>query len=128
NLRGQGGGRDGAKYPCRRRQGWSAHPQRSADRARTACHGRGRGRDPARALPCRGRSDPFCRPDGPCCAGAGREGAGGWRMTPEALGRLAALTEARRDRDLARLEALMVEDRGLAEEIMRLAAVPAQDM
>ena len=49
-------------------------------------------------------------------------------MTPEALGRLAALTEARRDRDLARLEALMVEDRGLAEEIMRLAAVPAQDM
>src|SRR5690606_6725621 len=39
-----------------------------------------------------------------------------------------ALAAAQRDRDLARLEALMVEDRGHAEEIMRLAAVPAQDM
>ncbi len=49
-------------------------------------------------------------------------------MTPAALAGLLSLAVAMRDRDLARLEALMVEDRGLAEEIMRLAAVPAQDM
>lgn len=49
-------------------------------------------------------------------------------MTPAALAQLTALASARRERDLARLEALLVEDRGLAEEILRLAAVPAQDM
>jgi hypothetical protein len=49
-------------------------------------------------------------------------------MTPAALRGLLALAGARRDRDLARLEALAAEDRGLAEEILRLAAIPAQDM
>ncbi len=49
-------------------------------------------------------------------------------MSPEALAGLVSLAAARRDRDLARLEAMLVEERGLAEEIMRLAAIPAQDM
>jgi hypothetical protein len=49
-------------------------------------------------------------------------------VTPHALAGLVALARAQRERDLARLEALLVEDRGLAEEIGRLAALPSQDL
>jgi hypothetical protein len=49
-------------------------------------------------------------------------------VSPEALAGLVALAAARRERDLARLEALLMEDRGLADEITRLAALPAQDL
>ena len=48
-------------------------------------------------------------------------------MTPAALRRLAGLAEARRARDLARLDGLLTEDRRLQAGIAALAAMPAQD-
>ncbi len=49
-------------------------------------------------------------------------------MTPAALRRLAALAEARRARDLARLEGLLAEDRRLVAEIAWLAGTAARDL
>lgn len=49
-------------------------------------------------------------------------------MTPGALRRLAGLLDARKARDLARLEALVAEDRRLAAEVAALAATPARDL
>ena len=49
-------------------------------------------------------------------------------MTPAALARLAGLVEARKARDLARLEGLVAEDRRLAAEIAALAATSARDL
>jgi len=49
-------------------------------------------------------------------------------VTPEALRQLAALAEARRSRDLAVLEELLLEDRRLAAEILEIAAAPARDL
>lgn len=49
-------------------------------------------------------------------------------MTPDALRQLAALAEARRSRDLAVLDALLMEDRRLAAEILEVAAAPARDL
>jgi hypothetical protein len=48
-------------------------------------------------------------------------------MTPEALRRLAGLMEARKVRDLARLDGLMSEDRRLQAEIAELAATGRRD-
>ena len=48
-------------------------------------------------------------------------------MTPAALRQLGGLMEARKARDLARLERLVAEDRALAEEIAALARVAAED-
>ena len=47
-------------------------------------------------------------------------------MTPDALRQLAALAEARRSRDRAVLDALLMEDRRLAAGILEVAAAPAQ--
>lgn len=49
-------------------------------------------------------------------------------MTPAALRQLGGLMEARKARDLARLERLAAEDRALAEEIAALARVVAEDV
>lgn len=49
-------------------------------------------------------------------------------MKPERLRQLAALAEARRSRDLAALDALLLEDRRLAAEILEIAAAPARDL
>lgn len=49
-------------------------------------------------------------------------------MTPAALRALAALVEARKTRDLARLDGLLGEDRRLTEEIAALRATPARDL
>ncbi len=49
-------------------------------------------------------------------------------MTPVALQRLAGLVEARKARDLARLETLLAEDRRLAAEIAAVAATAARDL
>jgi hypothetical protein len=49
-------------------------------------------------------------------------------MTPAALRQLAALAEARGSRDLAVLDALLLEDRRLAAEILEIAAAPARDL
>jgi hypothetical protein len=49
-------------------------------------------------------------------------------VTPQALHRLASLLEARKARDLARLEALVAEDRRLAAEIAEIAATATRDM
>jgi len=48
-------------------------------------------------------------------------------MTPGKLRELARLVEARKARDLAQLERLMVEDRELAAEIAALARLPETD-
>ena len=49
-------------------------------------------------------------------------------MTPAALRDLASLVEARKARDLARLEGLIAEDRRLAAEIAGLAATASLDL
>jgi hypothetical protein len=49
-------------------------------------------------------------------------------VTPAALRQLIGLVEARKARDLARLDALLVEDRRLAADIVELAATGARDM
>ena len=49
-------------------------------------------------------------------------------MSPAELRRLAGLVEARKARDLARLERLMSEDRRLAAEIAGLARTPERDL
>lgn len=49
-------------------------------------------------------------------------------MTPAALRELGALMAARKARDLARLERLVAEDRGLAAELAALASAPAADV
>ena len=49
-------------------------------------------------------------------------------MTPAALRGLLGLMEARKARDLARLDRLLTEDRRLADEIATLAATPGRDM
>jgi hypothetical protein len=49
-------------------------------------------------------------------------------VTPETLGRLARLADARKARDLARLDRLLAEDRRLADEIAALAATGARDL
>jgi hypothetical protein len=49
-------------------------------------------------------------------------------VTPAALRALAGLVEARRARDLARLEGLVAEDRRLEAEIAELAAVGCRDV
>jgi hypothetical protein len=49
-------------------------------------------------------------------------------VTPAALRALAGLVEARKARDLARLEGLVAEDRRLAAEIAELAATGARDL
>ncbi|HRO10634.1 hypothetical protein [Amaricoccus sp.] len=48
-------------------------------------------------------------------------------MTPAALRRLAGLAEARRARDLARLDALLSRDRTLAAEIAALATTLSRE-
>lgn len=48
-------------------------------------------------------------------------------MTPAALRGLGTLMAARKARDLARLERLVVEDRELQSELAALAALPAAD-
>ena len=52
----------------------------------------------------------------------------GAAVTPAALRRLAALAEARRARDLARLDGLLAEDRRLVAEIAALAGTAARDL
>lgn len=49
-------------------------------------------------------------------------------MKPEDLKRLAQLTDAVKSRDLARLEALLAQDRGLEDEIERLSLQQIEDM
>lgn len=49
-------------------------------------------------------------------------------MTPQQLRQLAELAEARRSRDLAELEAVVAEDRRLAQAIEGYARSHAQDM
>jgi hypothetical protein len=49
------------------------------------------------------------------------------RLDPVALARLASLAEAERKRDLARIEALAVEARGLEDEIAALGATQRRD-
>ena len=49
-------------------------------------------------------------------------------MTPAALRALASLVEARKARDLARLEGLVAEDRRLEAEIADLAATGSRDL
>jgi hypothetical protein len=49
-------------------------------------------------------------------------------MTPQALRALAEIVEARKARDLARLERLLAEDRGLSREIEALAATATRDL
>ena len=49
-------------------------------------------------------------------------------MTPAALRDLLRLMDARKARDLARLDRLLTEDRRLADEIATLAATPGRDM
>ena len=49
-------------------------------------------------------------------------------MTPAELRRLATLAEARKARDLARLEALIAEARRLEDEIAELAATERRDL
>jgi hypothetical protein len=49
-------------------------------------------------------------------------------MTPAGLAALLRLMEARRSRDLARLDRLLAEERALADEIAALAALPARDL
>ncbi len=49
-------------------------------------------------------------------------------MTPAALRQLAGLVEARKARDLARLERLIAEDRRLGDEIAGLAATVTHDL
>ena len=59
--------------------------------------------------------------------GCGAPPASGGARDPGGLRRLAGLLEARKARDLARLEALVAEDRRLAAELAELAATPARD-
>ena len=49
-------------------------------------------------------------------------------MTPRDLRRLMALADVRKARDLARLEALLAEDRRLAAEVAELAQTGARDL
>lgn len=49
-------------------------------------------------------------------------------MKPADLTRLAALFAARRERDLARLDAARAEDRGLVSELSSLAGIAARDL
>jgi hypothetical protein len=49
-------------------------------------------------------------------------------VTPAALGRLAGLVEARKARDLARLEALLADDRQILQTIAALAETAARDL
>jgi hypothetical protein len=49
-------------------------------------------------------------------------------VTPQALRALAGLVEARKARDLARLEGLVAEDRRLEAEIAELAATGCRDL
>ncbi len=49
-------------------------------------------------------------------------------MTPASLRQLAGLLEARKTRDLARLEALIAEDRRLEAEIANLTGTAARDL
>jgi hypothetical protein len=49
-------------------------------------------------------------------------------VTPTALRQLMQLAEARKARDLARLDRLLVEDRRLAAEVAELAGTAARDL
>ena len=108
---------ESARWRDRRRAG----AQRPADRARAASP---RSRSAARSRPSTIAPSPR-RSASP--TGCGAPPARGRRVTPAALRRLAGLAEARRARDLARLEGLLAEDRGSRRD-RGLAATVARDL